>query len=286
LVSIDKLSRIPPLDAPVDPRWFNESAEVHHGNVSRKVQMRCSIIDDDVLKAIETRRRAIRDLMNKFTFRLADTMNWMPDSARSLFEAQIKRVNSEGQKLIADLLKGNVEAFVDARRDGLRKDINAMYKALGGHEEVPKDVIDRVVQRLKERLTKAQSGNFMPKLTFSKVSFETAENMWASPWGQAYSLLSEIARFPREALTKPFFLSGMDICEDDLIDAMNAAEDQLAKWRFTRGTKERCKSELALLSRIKESSVDSHMKCDLVVRLLSGETADVQQILDEKEQNE
>ena len=42
LVSIDKLSRIPPLDAPLDPSLFGDASELQRGNVTRKVIMRVS----------------------------------------------------------------------------------------------------------------------------------------------------------------------------------------------------------------------------------------------------
>lgn len=45
LVTIDKLSRMPPLDAPLNPAWFGDAAERQRGNVTRRVSMRVSIID-------------------------------------------------------------------------------------------------------------------------------------------------------------------------------------------------------------------------------------------------
>jgi hypothetical protein len=74
LVSIDKLSRIPPLDAPLNPSLFGDTSELHKGNVTRKVSMRVSIIDEKTLKEIEKRRRGLRILLTKFTFGLADNI--------------------------------------------------------------------------------------------------------------------------------------------------------------------------------------------------------------------
>ena len=59
LVSIDKLSRIPPLDAPLNPSLFGDASELHKGNVTRKVSMRVSIIDEKTLKEIDKRRPGI-----------------------------------------------------------------------------------------------------------------------------------------------------------------------------------------------------------------------------------
>ena len=144
LVSIDKLSRIPPLDAPLDPSVFGDAAELIRGNVKRTVSMRVSVIDKKTLKDIETRRQGLRTLLTKFTFGLADNMRWMPTAARALFEAELDRINKEGQKLISDLICGNVNAFLKTKRETLVADLNAMYAQLGRPGQVTQDVIAKV----------------------------------------------------------------------------------------------------------------------------------------------
>ena len=131
LVSVDKLTRIPPLDAPLDPGIFGDPSEMQRGNVTRKVSMRVSVIDEKTLKDIDRRRQGLRTLLTKFTFGLADNMRWMPATARPLFEAELTRLNNEGQKLIADLLKVDVQGFVQGKRETLVADLNAMHRELG-----------------------------------------------------------------------------------------------------------------------------------------------------------
>jgi hypothetical protein len=77
--------------------------------------MRVSLIDEKTLKEIDKRRQGLRRLLTKFTFSLADNMRWMPVTAKNLFESELKRINEEGQKLIADLLKGDLNAFVKGK---------------------------------------------------------------------------------------------------------------------------------------------------------------------------
>jgi hypothetical protein len=79
--------------------------------------MRVSIIDEQTLKEIEKRRQALRTLLTKFSYGLADNMRWMPAAARELFESELKRINEEGQKVISDLLGGDVGAFIDGNTD-------------------------------------------------------------------------------------------------------------------------------------------------------------------------
>jgi hypothetical protein len=285
LVSVDKLSRIPPLDAPLDPNIFGDASELQKGNVTRKVSMRVSIIDEKTLKEIDKRRQGLRTLLTKFTFGLADNMRWMPETARLLFEAELKRINEEGQKIISVLLEGGVEKFIDARRPALIKDINAMYAELGRSGQVTDDVIIRVIENLKERLGKAQSANFMPKLSFSVVSFARTDNSMASPWGQAFSMLADIAAFPRKALTDSFFFRGLNVHEDDLIEAMNVADDALCRDLRNRGIRDRCKGELDLLSRIEKAPIESRDRCELACRILNGDSIEaIDETLKKKEE--
>jgi hypothetical protein len=274
LVSVDKLTRIPPLDAPLDPRIFGDPSEIQRGNVTRKVSMRVSVIDDKTLKDIDRRRQGLRTLLAKFTFGLADNMRWMPLAARPLFEIELNRLNDEGQKLIADLLKGDVKAFVEGKRDALVTDLNAMHRELGRPGQVTDDVVQRVVQGLIERLTRARGANFMPTLSYSAISFVGSNRNLISPWGQALSLLMHAARFPREALTDRFFFNGLKIGEDDLIDAMNVADDAVCRDLRARGIKDRCRAELRLLARIESASVDARERCELTTRLIDGKTAE------------
>lgn len=274
LVSIDKLTRIPPLDAPLDPRIFGDPSEMQRGNVTRKVSMRVSVIDDKTLKDIDRRRQGLRTLLAKFTFGLADNMRWMPLAARPLFEIELNRLNDEGQKLIADLLKGDVKAFVQGKLEGLVADLNAMHRELGRPGKVTDSVIQQVVQNLVERLTRARGANFMPSLSYSAIGFVGTSRNLVSPWGQALSLLMHVARFPREALTDRFFFNGLKIGEDDLIDAMNVADDALCRDLRARGIKDRCRFELDLLVRIEKAAVDARERCELTTRLLDGNTAD------------
>lgn len=89
LVSVDKLTRIPPLDAPVDPSVFGDSSEIQQGNVTRRVNVRVSIIDEETLTGIEHCRQALRPLLSTLTFGLAENMRWMPHSARELLELEL-----------------------------------------------------------------------------------------------------------------------------------------------------------------------------------------------------
>ena len=127
----------------------------------------------------------------------------------------------------------------------------------------------------------------MPTLSYSTISFVGTHRTLISPWGQSLSLLVDIATFPRKALTDRFFFNGLKVGEDDLIDAMNVADDALCRDLRARGIKDRCRAELDLLARIEKASLDARERCELAWRLLDSDTADaIQAALKEKDLGE
>jgi hypothetical protein len=88
-------------------------------------------------------------------------------------------------------------------------------------------------------------------------------------------------------LTDRFFFNGLKVGEDDLIDAMNVADDALCRDLRARGIKDRCRAELDLLARIEKASLDARERCELAWRLLDGDTADaIQAALTEEDLGE
>ena len=270
LVSIDKAGRIPPLDAPVDPRLFGDAAALIKGSVLRKLSFRASVIDEATLKSIDKHRKGLRTLLNRFSFALADNMRWIPHAARELFEAEMARLNTEGQQLIRSLLSGGVEAFIAERRQSLMKDLGDMHTELGLSGQLPVNVVESVVANVTKRLERATTADLLPTVSYSSIGFRRGESAGASPWGQAYSLISDIAAFPRKALTDPFFFRGLKCDQEDLIDAMNVADDALLRDRSVRSLRDRCRDELVLLGRI-DCVTDARQRCGLVCRLIAGD---------------
>ena len=206
-----------------------------------------------------------------FTFGLADNMRWMPNEAREMFEAELDLINMEGQQLIKDLLKGDVDKYIESKRSTLVKDIKDMLKALGRPRDPSESEIERVVTSLKKRLSKAQTANFAPKLSYSKLNFERTDSKLVSPWGQAFSLLADVAALPRKAKTEGFFFTDFNVDEDKLLEVMNVADDALLHEQSVKGLKKRCKAELGLLARIKKADMDAKERCGLVRQILRGD---------------
>lgn len=239
--------------------------------------MRVSIIDKKDLKEIERRRQGLRILLTKFTFGLADNMRWMPASVRELFEAELQRLNDEGKTLLANLLSSGTEKFIEDKKDALIADIKSMYRQLGRKEKLMENLVNNVKKDLQQRLERGLSVNFMPQISHSVVKFDYSNNELCSPWGQAFSLLSDIVSFPRKALTDSFFFRGVKVPENDLINSMNVADDALCRDLDARNIKARCRLELELLTRIEKADIAAKERCDLAWQILDGCAVDTVQ---------
>jgi hypothetical protein len=270
LVTINKRSKIPPLDAPLDPYLFGDKSELRRGSVTRRVSMRISVIDEKTLREIEGRKKSVWALLTRFSFGLADSMRWMPSSARELFEAEVERLNAEGQRLIAALLKGDVDTFLNERQQKLVVDLNTLHTALGLPGTVASDVVEVVIQSLKERLNKAQSTSFIPELSYSEMGFRATENDFANPWGQAVTLLSDIAAYPRRAILDRFFSRDLKSSRQEILTAMNVADDALLRDPSAKDVEERCEEELDLLFKIQDAPIKSKLQCGLVWEIIRG----------------
>ncbi len=79
------------------------------------------------------------------------------------------------------------------------------------------------------RFRKATSGNFLPKVSFVKTSFRLGGNSeHVSEWAAARTIIRAIAEYPRAGLkSRAYFFRGLKVIEEDLLNAMNVADDQL-----------------------------------------------------------
>ena len=76
LVSIDKLSRIPPLEAPVKPEWFGVDSFRQTGMVRAQTSIKVAPFDESTLKKIDRLRRVSGELLPRYSFALADGVRW------------------------------------------------------------------------------------------------------------------------------------------------------------------------------------------------------------------
>lgn len=270
LVTIDKGSRIPPLELPIKAEWFGIPSFREVGVVSREVRYKISVLDEKTSKQLDARRKGTSELREKFSFPLADGSRWMPHRAKPLFEAELKRQEEEGKKLLGSIVSGSPEEWVQRKRDLVTRDANRQYEEFHPGKSMHSGTIDEILNALTERFRKATSGNFLPRVGYVRTGFRpSGDSDHVSDWATARTLLRAIAEYPRAALkSRAYFLRGLKVTEKDLLQAMNVAEDCLVAEWFQPDSLEIAQAELDVLGQIDESERSDRDKCALILDLL------------------
>jgi len=270
MVTIDKASRIPPLDAPIRAEWFGIKGSRQIGAVTREVKYRISVLDEKVLKGLENRRKSIRQTINSFSFPLADGVYWMPYTARNMLEQELNRVNKEGRDALEGVIGTDVDVFVSSQITRIIKDANTMYKDFNPDGQLGQEVIEEIVKDLSERLKKAVSGRFLPQISYMEVNFSPKlESEAVSSWGQALSIVEAIAKFPRELGTDSFKMRGIKSTDRDYAQVMDICNDSIHQ---RRPYKDDILEELEFIKDILKNSFTHREKCELLFDLIDGKS--------------
>ncbi len=282
LVSIDKLSRIPPLEAPVKPEWFGVDSFRQTGMVRAQTSIKVAPFDESTLKKIDRLRRVSGELLPRYSFALADGVRWIPRQAIPLFEAALTAANEDAKKLLGATVGESVEDFLVSQRDRIRADAQRMYEAYHPGGKIPESAVGNIIDELKARLDKTKADKIIPRVAYSPVAFNPSQSSeWSSPWGQAFALLKGIAEFPRQAMTDRFFWQGIRTDEDALIKAMDVAGDHLVKEYGGRKAKQQAETELDLIKQLEDASGDAQAKCSaLWVLITTGKSEDAVALID------
>ena len=275
LVSVDKLSRIPPLEAPVKPEWFGVDSFRQTGMVKAQTSIKVAPFDEATLKKIDRLRRVSGELLPRFSFALADSVRWMPKMAIPLFEAALTSANDDAKKLLGSTMGDSVEAFLASQRERIRNDAQRMYEAYHPGGKIPDDAVTNILEELTTRLNKTKGDKLIPMVAYSPVAFNPSQTSeWSSPWGQAFALLKGVAEFPREAMTNHFFWRGLRTEEEVLVRAMNVAGDYLVEDYGSRKSMQRAEGELDLIKQLEEAPGEPLAKCRALWALIRTGKAD------------
>lgn len=282
LVSVDKLSRIPPLEAPVKPEWFGVDSFRQTGMVKAQTSIKVAPFDESTLKKIDRLRRVSGELLPRYSFALADGVRWMPKQAIPLFEAALTAANEDAKKLLGETIGEDIQAFLTSQRERIRNDAQRMYEAYHPGGKIPESAVSNIMDELKVRLDKTKADKLIPKVAYSPVAFNPSQKSeWSSPWGQAFALLKGIAEFPREAMTNRFFWQGIRTDEDALIKAMNVAGDYLVEEYGGRKAKQSAEAELDLIKQLEDAPGEALAKCRaLWVLITTGKKDAVSALVD------
>ncbi|OPZ72498.1 MAG: hypothetical protein BWY80_01119 [Firmicutes bacterium ADurb.Bin456] len=171
LVSFSKLSRVPPLDAPIKPEWFGVETLRQVGSISRKTEYRISVLDPKTLRNLENKKQAGPRILRQLSYSLGDNQRWMPYKVIPFFEKELVRVNDEGLEEVIKALRGEPDAFVDAKKNRIVEDANKMYQDFHPGKTLPGKVIECILDNIKERLKRVASGKVIPDLITNRVGF-------------------------------------------------------------------------------------------------------------------
>lgn len=281
LVSIDKLSRIPPLEAPVKPEWFGVDSFRQTGMVRAQTSIKVAPFDEATLKKIDRLRRVSGELLPRYSFSLADGVRWIPRAAIPLFEAALTAANDDAKRLLGATIGDSVEGFLLSQRDRIQADAQRMYEVYHPGGRIPDNAVGNILEELKIRLDKTRGDKIIPRVAYSPVAFNPSHSSeWSSPWGQAFALLKGIAEFPRHAMTDRFFWQGIRTDEDALIKAMDVAGDYLAAEYGGRKAKQQAAIDLDLIRRLEDASGDAQDKCRALWALITtGNSEDAVELI-------
>lgn len=157
LVSVDKLSRIPPLEAPVKPEWFGVDSFRQTGMVKAQTSIKVAPFDESTLKKIDRLRRVSGELSPRYSFALADGVRWMPKQAIPLFEAALTSANDDAKKLLGQTMGDDIQAFLASQRERIRNDAQRMYEAYHPGGKIPDNAVTNILDELKTRLDRTKA---------------------------------------------------------------------------------------------------------------------------------
>jgi hypothetical protein len=270
LVSVDKTTRLLPFEVSVKPKWFGLETLTQIGSVKRTVNYRISALTKEELKQLENRRTKTSELLELFSFSLADSQRWMPKSAEELFRTENTRVSTEAEGILTNLIKGDLDKFMASRKEMVSDDANRMYRTLFPEKSLSDDAINEIMATLKRRLGEAQQRPFLPQLSFNCVSLPSPQDSsWKSKLGSAVHLLLSIARYPRRACKNgTYFARGMATKTPDILKAMNLLNDPFVDVFDRFEAKDRAEAELQAIDEIEASDLSPDEKCQALFKLL------------------
>lgn len=264
LVSVDKTTRLLPFEVSVKPKWFGLDTLKQIGSVKRQISYRISALTEDELKQLENRRKKTSELLDLFSFSLADSQRWMPSTAEDLFRQEIGRINTEAKGILSKLIAGDLDKFMAGRRKSVGADANRMYRDLFPDQNLSEEALNEIMAALKKRFEEAQQKSFLPQLSFNRVSLpQPQDTAWKSQLGSALHLLLSIIRYPRKASRNGiYFARGMTAKPPQILKAMNLLDDPFTTIFDQSAARDKAESELATVDAIGASDATAESKCE------------------------
>src|SRR6185295_7006445 len=120
------------------------------------VSYHISALTGEELKQLENRRKKTGELLELFSFSLADGQRWMPSAAEELFRREHARINIEAKGILSTLISGDLVKFMAGRRKTVSEDANRIYRDLFPDRNLSEDALNEIMDALKKRFEEAQ----------------------------------------------------------------------------------------------------------------------------------
>lgn len=272
IVTIDKSSRTPPLELPVKAEWLGVESLRSVGLFSRETKYRLRIFDDKTHKDLNNRRNGVTTLLKRLSFPIADNLHWMPHAAKPLFQKEWKRLEDEAQAIIRGLIGNDASTFAKHRRQAIEKDANQFYQEFHPNETIDAETVSKIMAGLEDRLQSAVSGDYLPSVSYASISLVPGpESAHVSNWAHGRTLLVAIAKFVREAITDSYFFRGYRISQEEIITAMNVADDCLVHTFSNPRARAVADEQLATIARIDaDEQLSDREKCAQLLAIMKS----------------
>lgn len=283
LVSFDKLSRVQPLEVPVKAEWLGMETLRTVGTVTQELRYKISIIDDRTSKEINNKKKLGATILSKMSFPLNTGHHFIPRKAIPFFESELDYINKEGQNRLKLAVNGTAEEFINASQGIVIKDANKIYQEFHPGNEISDETINNILSDLQVRLNKALNGRFIPDVNYYEINISLHNSNAAPIWSQVLAVLYGISKYPRTVLSDNYFMRGLRIEKDKLLEAMDICGDTIIKVRQHSDIVKIAKNEIAFLNAImdyspsteKNQDIINKAKCSAIFELMDGQSFEV-----------
>jgi hypothetical protein len=272
LVSVDKSTRLQPFEVPVKPKWFGLESLKQIGLAKWQVSYHISALTKDELKQLENRRKKTGELLDLFSFSLADGQRWMPKTAEELFRRENSRSDTEAKGILSKLIAGDLDKFMAGRKKSVSEDANRMYRDLFPGGNLSEEALDEIMTALKARFeaATAEQRSFLPQLSFSRVSLSLPEDSEGKAvFRSSLHLLLSIVQYPRKAfINARYFAQGMRAKPLEILKAMNVLDDPFVGKFGQYDVQDMAEAELIEVEAIETSGAEAEEKCQQLFKML------------------
>ena len=272
--------KIKPLQVPLSANALGIQAVRHEGNVTRSVNFRIDMFDEITQRKLDNMRNGVRGELNLFGFSLAKGLTWIPDMARTKLDERIHQIQLNVDQVLGSPLKNGIDAFLESRKSEIRISCERFLTEMLPGKKLQEETLAEVMQEMRERVSKAQDGNYLPTTTFGSISFSPITSaIHEDGWAQAASLLADIAIKPRKAIENElYFVRDLkpDLAMRSFLKLINVLKDHIIA-RYLESPRDAlnlAQRELRMVKEFDENTqISSKEKCGIYLAIIEGKFA-------------